>query len=174
MRELILGIDPGLEKTAWTLLWPSRLCDSCGVIATTPSMPDGERIEYICDQLARKLHEMAVGGAEPTVASIEQYCYQGPRSQNANAFRLPRLVGAIEQTCRGSGLVTITGPTRGQALASIGLKPNSTDAEAKRVITRLVKAKGGVLPTNEHTRAAYAAAWWAASGGLVQQMRRAK
>lgn len=94
------------------------------------------------------------------VVSVEQYVYQGERSRNANAFRLSRLVGSIESMYRGEGL-TVVGPTRGQALTSIGLPANAKDARAKCVIARLVKSRGGSLPSNEHTRAAYAVAWWA-------------
>jgi len=157
---MILGTDPGLECTGWCLLTTGRSCDSFGVIRTPKEWPDSKRISEICAQLFALLHQMRVGGAEPTVASVEQYVYQGERSRNANAFRLSRLVGSIESLYRGEGL-TVVGPTRGQALTSIGLPSNAKDARAKCVIARLVKSRGGVVPRNEHTRAAYAAAWWA-------------
>lgn len=157
---MILGIDPGLERTGWCLLTKSRYCDSCGWIKTPKEWPDSQRIAEICAKLLALLIQMRGGGADPKVASVEQYVYQGERSRNANAFRLSRLVGSIESLYRGEGL-RVVGPTRGQALTSIGLPSNAKDASAKRVIATLVKSRGGELPSNEHSRAAYAAAWWA-------------
>ena len=157
---MILGIDPGLECTGWSLLTKTRYCDSCGSIRTPKEWSDSQRITEICAKLLALLIQMRGGGADPRVASVEQYVYQGKRSRNANAFRLSRLVGSIESMYRGEGL-TVVGPTRGQALTSIGLPANAKDARAKSVIARLVKSRGGVVPRNEHTRAAYAAAWWA-------------
>lgn len=158
---MVLGIDPGLECTGWALLFPNRRCDSFGGIKTPKEWPDGKRITEICAELLALLHQMRVGGARPTVASVEQYVYQGERSRNRNAFRLSRLVGSIESIYRGEGL-TVVGPTRGQALMSIGLPPSAAEREANRVIGILVKSRGGALPSNEHSRSAYAAAWWAA------------
>lgn len=156
---MILGIDPGLECTGWCLLSVSRRCHSFGGIKTPKEWTDRDRISSICGQLFSLLHRLRSGDVETTVASVEQYTYQGKRSHNANAFRLSRLVGSIESMYRGEGL-TVVGPTRGQALTSIGLPSNAKDARAKSVIARLVKSRGGVVPSNEHTRAAYAAAWW--------------
>lgn len=158
---MFFGIDPGLECTGWVLLLPDRRCDAYGGIKTPAEWPDERRIVEIEAGLLALLHQMRVGGYEPTVASVEQYVYQGPRSKSGNAFRLPRLVGSIEAIFRGEGL-QVVGPTRGQALQSLGLPGSAKDAAAKRVIERLVKSKGGKLPSNEHSRAAYAAAWYAA------------
>lgn len=157
---MILGVDPGLECTGWCLLTKTRYCDSCGSIRTPKEWPDSQRIAEICAQLLALLVQMRTGGVDVKAASVEQYVYQGERSRNANAFRLSRLVGSIESMYRGEGL-TVVGPTRGQALTSIGLPSNADDARAKCAIARLVKSRGGVVPKNEHTRAAYAAAWFA-------------
>ncbi len=157
---MILGIDPGLEVTGWCLLSRSRKCDSYGGVQSDPRQSDNRRIAEICGQLLALLHQMRVGGADPSIASVEQYVYQGPRSQTSNAFRVSRLVGAIESLYRGED-ITVVGPTRGQALMSIGCRPNAAESDAKRVIGLLVKSRGGLSPSNEHTRAAFAAAWWA-------------
>jgi Holliday junction resolvasome RuvABC endonuclease subunit len=155
--QVIIGIDPGLECTGWVLLLPDLRCDAFGGIKTPATWTDARRITEIEAQLLNLLHQMRTGGTEPTVASVEQYVYQGKRSQTKNAFRISRLVGSIESIYRGEGL-QVVGPTRGQALQSLGLPVNAKDADAKRTIGRLVKSKGGKLPSNEHSRAAYAAA----------------
>jgi hypothetical protein len=159
---MILGIDPGLECTGWCILLRSRECLRFGGIETSSAWSDVRRCEEICAQLMGLIYRMRqICGAKPTIASVEQYVYQGQRSQNKNAFRLSRLVGSIESTCRGHGL-TVVGPTRGQALMSMGLRSNAPECDARRVIGVMVRSHGGgVPPSNEHSRAAYAAAWWA-------------
>lgn len=159
---MILGIDPGLKCTGWALLSLDRSCLATGSISTDSWRTDDSRIAEIVLGLRGVLKLLEREGRSPTISSVEQYVYQGARSQTCNAFRIPLLVGEIQGFLRLQGLAVIR-PTRGQALQAIGLKTNSKDAEAKRAIQSLVKSKGGVRPTNEHTRAAYAAAWWAIS-----------
>lgn len=158
---MIIGIDPGLECTGWALLNSQRQCIGYDGIKSKASDNDSDRIVTIEDGLEAVVLNLLRDSNEPLVAAVEQYVFQGEHSKNANAFRVSRLVGSIERLFRGH-LLTVVGFTRGQALTAIGLRPNAKEAEAKRVIARLVKSKGGSLPSNEHSRAAYAQAWAAA------------
>lgn len=156
-----LGIDPGLECTGWALLTSYRRCHGYGGIKSDANLPDGERIVQIENGLrsiltqARTMHVIAV-------ASVEQYVYQGERSKSLNAFRVSRLVGSIETLLRTEGL-HVTGFTRGEGLTAIGVPPNAAESTAKKAIDRWTKAMGGEVPSNEHSRAAYAQAWRAQS-----------
>jgi Holliday junction resolvasome RuvABC endonuclease subunit len=156
-----LGIDPGLECTGWCLLAGSRRCHGYGGIKSDAKLSDSERIVQIENCLrsilnkARTMHVI-------TVASVEQYVYQGEHSKSLNAFRVSRLVGSVETLLRTEGL-RVTGFTRGEGLQAIGVPHNAAESVAKKAIQRWVKAMGGEMPSNEHSRAAYAQAWRAQS-----------
>jgi hypothetical protein len=105
-----------------------------------------------------------------THAAVEQYGFQGDRSKNANAFRLPRLVGAIENELRNLGL-KVDSYTRGEGLAALGLKSNAKERLAKMAIQRYVGKFGGQLPSNEHSRAAYAQAYRAQVINSFRELR---
>lgn len=161
INTAVIGVDPGLECTGWCVIY-RRKCVEFGAIKTSSKDYDRSRIFEICDGLYSALVRLQSTGNQISVASVEQYGYQGEHSQSGNAFRLPRLVGAIELMFRSEGLL-VTGPSRAQSLTSIFLRPNSKKSAVKVAVSRLVKSFGGVCPSNEHTRDAYAAAWWAVS-----------
>lgn len=159
---VVLGIDPGLEVTGWCLLDSRRHVLGSGDVKSSAYLSDQQRHEVIVKGLVAAFTWTRDAGFPPDVASIEQYVYQGQRSHNPNTFRLSRLVGALEEWCRGLGL-RVMGPTRGQALRSCGLLSNSPDRALKMALVRLARgaAPNAKTPTNEHQRAAFAAAWWA-------------
>lgn len=152
-----LGIDPGLECTGWALVTQNRRCHGYGGIKSDASKLDAIRIVEI-ERGLRSILAQARTAHVIDFAVVEQYGYQGEHSKSANAFRLPRLVGSIETLLRCEGL-TVLGYTRAQGLQAIGCRPNAPEADAKRAIGMLVAKHGGELPSNEHSRAAYAQAW---------------
>jgi len=160
---VVLGTDPGLEVTGWCLLDSRRHVLGCGDVKSSARLPDPERHVQIEAGLVEVFAWASASGFAPDVASIEQYVYQGRRSHNPNTFRLSRLVGVLEAKFRDLGL-RVTGPTRGQALVAVGLLSNSPDRLLRTALARLARGAQPEtkIPTNEHQRAAFAAAWWAA------------
>jgi crossover junction endodeoxyribonuclease RuvC len=171
-----LGIDPGLEDTGWNLLHSvrsTRVILGSGQVSTKVCLPDSKRIELICAGLQEVVAQARAGGIEPEVAAVEQYVYQGLRSQTKNAFRISRLVGAIEGAMRALGM-HVVGYTINQSLASMGCASNASKAVAKMAVARLGKVDraGTHFPSNEHQRMAFAQGWCASqrrAGKVVER-----
>ena len=160
------GVDPGLEDTGWCLMHSvksTRVILGSGQVSTKPCLPDAKRIEFICVGLQSIVTQARAGGIEPDVAVVEQYVYQGLRSQTKNAFRISRLVGAIESAMRACNL-ELRGYTIGQSLASMGCASNASKAVAKMAVARIGKVDRYDIhfPSNEHQRMAFAQCWCAA------------
>lgn len=157
-----LGIDPGLATTGLVVFDARRICTESLSFKSTQSLPESKRIVEIVSQILNRLYQFPTY-ERPTVAAVEQYVFQGKkRANNGSVFALSRLVGNIEGALRQEGM-TVVGYTRGQGLQAIGLPNNASKRAAKLTIQRITKSRGGVLPGNEHTCAAWAQAW-AATG----------
>jgi Holliday junction resolvasome RuvABC endonuclease subunit len=154
---IFLGIDPGLECTGWAILNAARQCVAFGGVKSDARHDDRERIAEIEEGLIG-LFRAERYGLVVHLASVEQYVYQGKHSESRNAFRVSRLVGSLETRLRCEGL-RVVGYTRGEGLTAIGCRHNAAEAMAKSAIIRRVESGGGLFPSNEHSRAAYAQAY---------------
>ena len=60
MKNIILGIDPGLENTGWGIIDDNKLID-CGVIITNKKDSSVDRLGKIYDELEKIIKKFKVG-----------------------------------------------------------------------------------------------------------------
>ena len=154
---IVMGIDPGLATTGWAILSTETgkaIVTASGNINTKPS--DGEcalRSSIIVHHLiAEGLHR------EANLCAIEDYSYQGIRTDNArgNAMKLSFLVGAICCSLQYAVAPNISIIRKNQINCRLGLKGKVPKSRIKQLIeTKFGRGAG----KNEHQRDAIAVAW---------------
>ena len=133
---LILGIDPGLNTTGWSLLsagGPRRQLLETGTLQANTKRPWFERLD---EQSAAFLQLLS--HKQPGAVACENYVYQGPRSHNPNALWLARLVGRIESMARmrGTEVIVLDKQACNRAL---GLTGKVSAARIRQMITAMFR-----------------------------------
>jgi Holliday junction resolvasome RuvABC endonuclease subunit len=138
----ILAADPGLVCTGWIVADCDR--GSRKVVATGyhRSGSVSDRHESQLSRFCELLDQY-----QPEAVALEQYVYQGERSKTVNAFRISRLVGALEGAARGRGIRVIPGITKQVANRAAGLTGKVSARRVKQAVHAIFKIRG---ITNAH------------------------
>ncbi len=152
---IIMGVDPGLAVTGWAIvrLYENKIqWFSTGSIKTTPHSELVTRARRIAVEL-----EGLFSKWKPVYLSMEDYTYQGERSNlaGANAMKLPFLVGTIY----GIHLLAQDYPIKlikkQDVNRALGMKGQVPKSRVKQVIETICGDGAG---KNEHERDALAVA----------------
>ena len=152
---MIVGIDPGLQSTAIVALDGDRVHYAAN-IKTPATDTDEMRCSYIADHVSLALEKVP----ETKSVWVEDYEYQGKRTEGPNAIRLSRLVGYVAQSARGIVACSylVTRNTWGRRL---GIR---SDDGLKQRLSQLT----GLALKNAHLRDAAAVALYGQS--MTRQM----
>lgn len=169
---IVLGIDPGLRVTALAVveLVPAsrpELVELCSV-RTRKETSDDEARRAIASEIREWLWERR--GRCYDAAGIEDYVWQGPRSATHNAFRISKLVGAIEAVVLSAEqLPQPVLVSKSDCNRAIGRDGECSDALIK---ADLALRFGEPVGRNAHERDAVLVALAAAARHRVDALRR--
>lgn len=150
MRPIIVGIDPGLWKTAIVALdagvtpWAVIHRATC---TTLRRKPDAERRAYILKFVEKALVDArSKDPGRRFIGAIESYEFQGrQRSGNANTIRVGVTAGSLIGVCSVL-LDDVIELTRNEVLAGLGVP----GGEKKQVQARVRFLLGARAGTNVH------------------------
>jgi Holliday junction resolvasome RuvABC endonuclease subunit len=146
---LILGIDPGLSKCGWALMWPGLLRNRmlCGSWESDKDASNRERIRDMGERFLRILREY-----QPKAVAIESYGFQSGRGTSSQGAKTVNVLERIVTLCdeRDIPVIELT-PAQVKKLCRVKGKVSSEAFAA---------AFDGVpRVTNEHGRDAGLVAW---------------
>lgn len=146
---LIIGFDPGLHDTGWSVLDGHEVIDH-GTMKVPKSFA-GDRVLEMTARVGDVIGRLTSRFPDLTHAAVERYCDQGPtRRGNPAGFLVAELAGSLAEECRQSGIEP-TMVTRNEALRAVVMGIRGRGAPSEKEANASLSLLGIHLP-NQHER----------------------